>query len=296
MRDELTQGFGQHLSLVTNHQKTSRQARQGRSPTRVKRLAARRLRTTERDRQLIPKPSATEFLIASELPSVIEAGMLRRCGKQRLLHGFAGARSRFSQQPLRTGKFPDLQPAPLRGLGQRMQWRGDNDQFVLQPGNDNDVLRMTGPLDESDVGFEVAHRGDHIQRIADLQLEAGGRNAFPKARQQRRQNVIANRGAGKNMQLDGQRLRVRQEGASRLCAPSNTASAIGSNARPLSFSRSRFPTRSKNRAPRTRSNSFSAALAADCDSGTDNAAAVVLPLKAMARNICNWRRLKPHRS
>jgi len=105
------------------------------------------------------------------------------------------------------------------------------------------------------------------------------------------------------MQLDRQCLGARQEGGfkaltgsawaldrkavSRLCAPSNTASAIGSNVRPLSFSRSRFPTRSKKRAPRTRSSSFNAALAADCDSGTDKAAAVVLPLKAMARNICN---------
>jgi len=31
--------------------------------------------TTQRDKQLNPKPSATEYLIASELPSIIADGM-----------------------------------------------------------------------------------------------------------------------------------------------------------------------------------------------------------------------------
>jgi hypothetical protein len=102
---------------------------------------------------------------------------------QRLLNGFPRARSHFPQQPLCLGKLLDLQLAAFRSLGQGMIGRGDNDQFVFQPGNDADVLRVTGPLDESDISFEVAHRDDHVECIADLQLEACGRHSFFKARQ-----------------------------------------------------------------------------------------------------------------
>jgi len=67
-----------------------------------------------------------------------------------------------------------------------------------------------------------------------------------------------------------------------LFAPSRTANAAGNKLLPVSFNMRRLPTRSKSRVSRVRSNSFSAALVADCDRATLLAAAVVLPLDAMA--------------
>ena len=70
-------------------------------------------------------------------------------------------------------------------------------------------------------------------------------------------------------------------------APSSSASARGSSARPLSLSSSRLPARSKRRSDSSRSSSLTAELVADCDSAITALAAVVLPLWATATKICN---------
>ena len=77
-----------------------------------------------------------------------------------------------------------------------------------------------------------------------------------------------------------------------LAAASRICRACGSSRRPLSLSTRRLPTRSNSCAPSKVSSSFRAALVADCDSAICSAAALVLPVSATARKICNCRKVK----
>src|ERR1700684_1652418 len=83
-----------------------------------------------------------------------------------------------------------------------MRGRCDDDQFILQPGQDDDGGSMAGTLDQAEVGVKIPHGSDDIPRIADLQLQLCGGYALPKARQQPGQNVVADGRTGEQMQVD----------------------------------------------------------------------------------------------
>ncbi len=245
--------------------------------------------TTSRDRhadrgagghQALDRLRAAEFELHVQRPDTVEQPALDRLARPEP----GSRRAQVASRRLRTLAVPSAKAC----VG-----ADDDHHLVGQPRPHDQLGVRLRPFDEADIDLERRHRGDHLAGIADHQVHRAGRVVDLPASQQLRQQVLADRQAGRDAQ-GGRRVRRRTDGRPR--RPGRAARRPGAAARGRSRSAPGGGRRGRTAPRRARPRARPApALAADCERATWSAAARVEPARAVATKTSSWRRFRRSR-
>ena len=97
----------------------------------------------------------------AQLQGLREAAQVRQ---QRLFDRFAGAGTRFAQQPACAAQF--IQRPACAGIG-----GGHDHQRVLLPGGHLQATLVAGAFDQARVHIQALHGGDHPGTVVDAQVD-----------------------------------------------------------------------------------------------------------------------------